>query len=109
MNLVKGSTSRRPGAEEVKRGEPLMQTEVVHFLADEHRRELVDEARSHRGSRGSADNVEQQSILSATQRSAAGIPVTGGRAVRRAVVPRFGAWLIGAGTKLGGATVRPSN
>ena len=87
----------------------------MHFLADEHRRELVDDARSHgrpahkNPTHENADNVEQQSILSATQRSAAGIPVTGGRAVRRAVVPRFGAWLIGAGTKLGGATVRPSN
>jgi hypothetical protein len=80
----------------------------MHFLADEHRRELVDEARSHRGSRGSADNVEQQSILSATQRSAAGIPVTGGRAVRRAVAPRIGTWLIEFGTRLGGATVRTS-
>jgi hypothetical protein len=52
--------------------------------------------------------MEQQSILSATQRSAAGIPVTGGRAVRRAVAPRIGAWLIHFGTRLGGATVRTS-
>jgi hypothetical protein len=90
-----------------------MQTQAVHFLADEHRRELVADARSHRGSshrsaQGSTDNVEQQSILSATQRSAAGIPVTGGRAVRRAVAPRIGTWLIEFGTRLGGATVRTS-
>ena len=92
-----------------------MQTEVVHFLADEHRRELVADAGSHRGSthkshrsHRSAVNVEQQSILSATQRSAAGIPVTGGRAVRRAVAPRIGNWLIEFGTRLGGATVRTS-
>jgi hypothetical protein len=89
----------------------------MHFLADEHRRELVDEARSHRGfaqesdqesAHECADNVPQLSILSATQRSAAGIPVTGGRAVRRAVAPRIGAWLIDFGTRLGGATVRTS-
>jgi hypothetical protein len=48
------------------------------------------------------------SILSATQRSAAGIPVTGGRAVRRALAPRIGAWLIDFGVRLGGATVRTS-
>ena len=81
----------------------------IHFLADEHRRELVDEARSHHGSSDkSVRSVEEQSILSATQRSAAGIPVTGGRAVRRAVAPRVGAWLIEFGTRLGGATVRTS-
>ena len=86
----------------------------MHLLADEHRRELVDDARSHgrpahkNPTHENADNVEQQSILSATQRSAAGIPVTGGRAVRRAVAPRLGAWLIDFGTRLGGATVRTS-
>jgi hypothetical protein len=86
----------------------------MHFLADEHRRELVADARSHEGpAHKSSHKVEQQSILqqsilSATQRSAAGIPVTGGRAVRRALAPRIGAWLIHFGTRLGGATVRTS-
>ena len=86
----------------------------MHFLADEHRRELVADARSHEGSalepphKVEQHKVDQQSILSATQRSAAGIPVTGGRAVRRAVAPRIGAWLIEFGTRLGGATVRTS-
>jgi hypothetical protein len=81
----------------------------MHSLADEHRRELVADARSHqRSAATSTHKVEQQSILSATQRSAAGIPVTGGRAVRRAVAPRIGAWLINFGTRLGGATVRTS-
>ena len=90
----------------------------MHFLADEHRRELVADARSHEGSalepphkveqhKVDQHKVDQQSILSATQRSAAGIPVTGGRAVRRAVA-RVGAWLIEFGTRLGGATVRTS-
>jgi hypothetical protein len=79
-----------------------MQTRAVHFLTDEHRRELVADARSHRVS---PDRTKDES---ATQRSAAGIPVTGGRAVRRAVAPRFGAWLIEAGIRLGGTTVRTS-
>jgi hypothetical protein len=92
----------------------MMQT---HFLADEHRRELVADARSHQGptlvaapesAHECGDNVPQLSILSATQRSAAGIPVTGGRAVRRAMAPRIGAWLIHFGIRLGGATVRTS-
>jgi hypothetical protein len=81
----------------------------MHDLVNEHRRELVADARAHTGSvHKCAENVGQQSILSATQRSAAGIPVTGGRAVRRAVAPRIGAWLIHFGTRLGGATVRTS-
>ena len=87
-----------------------MQTQAVQFLADEHRRELVADVRSHqRPVPKSTHEVEQQSILSATQRSAAGIPVTGGRAVRRAVAPRVGTWLIHFGTRLGGATVRTSH
>ena len=79
-----------------------MQTRELHFLTDEHRRELVTDARSRRGS------ARRPKHESAPQRSAAGIPVTGGRAVRRAVAPRVGAWLIEAGTRLGGAKVRTS-
>ena len=82
----------------------MMQPRTLQFLADEHRRELVAEAGSHR----SSDKVEKESKASATQRSAAGIPVTGGRAVRRAVAPRVGSWLIDFGTRLGGAKVRTS-
>jgi hypothetical protein len=86
-----------------------MQAQAVQFLADEHRRELVADVRSHQRSVPKSNHkVEQQSILSATQRSAAGIPVTGGRAVRRAVASRIGAWLIDFGTRLGGTTVRTS-
>jgi hypothetical protein len=82
----------------------MMQPRTLQFLADEHRRELISEAGSHR----SSHEVEQQSKTSATQRSATGIPVTGGRVVRRAVAPRVGSWLIDFGTRLGGATVRTS-
>ena len=42
------------------------------------------------------------------QRSAAGLPVAGGRAVRRTLAPRVGAWLIDFGTRLGGASIRTS-
>ena len=83
----------------------MMQTRTVHFLADEHRRELVADAGSYRAS---ARRVEEQSKTGATQRSAAGIPVTGGRAVRRAVAPRVGSWLIDFGIRLGGAKVGTS-
>ena len=75
------------------------------YLVDQHQQELISQA----GPVLSRRVGPAKSHHGATQRSAAGPPVTGGRAVRRAVVPRFGAWLIGAGTKLGGATVRPSN
>jgi hypothetical protein len=80
----------------------VIQTRELHLLTDEHRRELVADARSHRVS------VPRAKQARATQRSAAGIPVTGGRAVRQAVAPRVGAWLIEAGTRLGGASVRTS-
>lgn len=83
----------------------MIQTRGVEALVDLHRQELISQAGSGR-SRHAGFSKRQHS---ATQRSAAGVPVSGGRAVRRAVAPRVGAWLIDFGTRLGGATVRTSN
>jgi hypothetical protein len=83
----------------------MIQTQGIASLVDLHREELVSQAGSGRSRRSGLSKRQD----SATQRSAAGLPVTGGRAVRRAVAPRFGAWLIDFGTKLGGATVRTSS
>lgn len=74
----------------------------VEPLVDLHRQELLGQAGSLRSRR--AQYAKGQD--SATQRSATGLPVSGGRAVRRAVAPRVGAWLIDFGTRLGGTTVR---
>ena len=82
----------------------MIQTRGVESLVDQHQQELISQAGSSR-SRRAGHPVRQHS---ATQRSAAGPPVTGGRAVRRAVAPRFGAWLIHFGTRLGGAKVQTS-
>ena len=78
---------------------------AMQSLAEAHRRELLALAGSRRVSR---QNVRRSSGPSTTQRSDAGLPVTGARAVRRPVAHRFGAWLIELGTKLGGASVRTS-
>ena len=88
----------------VKRGAFMIQTRGVESLVDLHRQELISQARtrSHRSGRSKRQ-------YRATQRSAAGLPVSGGRAVRRAVAPRVGAWLIDFGTRLGGTTVRTSS
>ncbi len=82
----------------------MIQTRAVQSLADSHRRDLMASAGSRRG----VDRDVVMHDVPATQRSATGLPVTGGRAVRRAVAPRLGAWLIEFGTKLGGATIRTS-
>jgi hypothetical protein len=82
----------------------MIQTRAVQSLADSHRRDLMASAGSRRGV---GRDVVMHDVR-ATQRSATGLPVTGGRAVRRAVAPRLGAWLIEFGTKLGGATIRTS-
>ncbi len=83
----------------------MIEARAVRSLDDAHRQDLMALARPRRASR-------RDSVLAsdprATQRSAAGLPVSGGRAVRRAVAPRVGAWLIEFGTRLGGATVRTS-
>jgi hypothetical protein len=83
----------------------MIQTRGVESLVDLHRQELISQAGSRRSHRSGHSTSQHR----ATQRSAAGLPVTGGRAVRRAVAPRFGAWLIDFGTRLGGTTVRTSS
>jgi hypothetical protein len=89
----------------VKRGAFMIQTRGVKSLVDLHQQELISQAGSGRSRRSRRTNSQH----SATQRSAAGLPVTGGRAVRRAAAPRVGAWLIDFGTRLGGTTVRTTN
>lgn len=83
----------------------MIQARGVEILVAQHQQELLGQAGPIRARRPVSDTTQ----VSATQRSAAGFPVTGGRAVRRAVAPRFGAWLIEFGTRLGGTTVRTSS
>ena len=81
-----------------------MQVKAVETMVDMRRQELqrAATARVTRGHDGGGKEAR------AAQRSAAGIPVPGGRAVRRAVAPRIGSWLIHAGVRLGGASFGPS-
>jgi hypothetical protein len=83
----------------------MIQARAVQTQADTHRRDLAASAASQRASRGP---LQQSCEVGAAQRSVTGLPVTGGRAVRHAMAPRLGAWLISFGTRLGGATVRTS-
>lgn len=82
----------------------MIQTRAVQSQADAHRRDLMASAGPRRASRDEVATNEP----AAMQRSVTGIPVTGGRAVHRALAPRLGAWLIEFGTKLGGASIRTS-
>jgi len=83
----------------------MIQARAVHSQADAHRQDLMRGSAPRRTTRR---HVDQISDPGAAQRSASGPPVAGGRAVRRALAPRIGAWLIDFGTRLGGATVRTS-
>jgi hypothetical protein len=82
-----------------------MQAKAVETMVDMHRQELQRAAGVGRVPRRREAGMDE---AGATQRSAAGVPVPGGRAVRRAVAPRLGAWLIHAGVRLGGASVQAS-
>jgi hypothetical protein len=81
---------------------------------DAHRRDLLADAVAHR-SRSRVkpvDEVQVAPLRSQTaQLSATGLPVSGGRTVRRSglVSQRFGSWLIHAGTRLGGGSMRTSS
>jgi hypothetical protein len=81
----------------------MIQTRAVQSQADAHRRDLMASAGTRRARRHGAAKGGP-----AMQRSATGFPVPGGRAVHRGMAPRLGAWLIGFGTKLGGASIRTS-
>jgi hypothetical protein len=80
-----------------------MQVKAVETMVDMHRRELQRAAEAGRMPPRPEAGVDE---TGARQRSAAGAPVPGGRAVRRAVAPRLGTWLIHAGVRLGGASVQ---
>ena len=82
----------------------MIQTKAVQSQAEAHQRDLMASAGPRRVARRTAATAG----VRATQRSATGLPVTGGRAVRRGVAPRVGAWFIEFGTKLGGTTIRTS-
>ena len=79
----------------------MIQARAVQSLADAHRRDLMAAAKPRRAT--GRDSVQVNDPRAAL-RSAADLPVSGGRAM----APRIGAWLIEFGTRLGGATVRPS-
>jgi hypothetical protein len=82
----------------------MIQSRGVELLVEQRQQELIRAA----GPAGSR-RLGPESQQGAAQRSVAGPPVAGDRAVRRAVAPRFGAWLIAFGTRLGGATIRTSS
>jgi hypothetical protein len=83
----------------------MIDARAVQSQAEAHRRDLLVSAGSRRAAQ---EDGRRSGHHRATQRSAAGIPVNGGRAVRRSVAPRVGSWLIEFGTRLGGASVRAS-
>ena len=83
----------------------MIDAKAVQSQAEAHRRDLLASAGSRRVAR---EDLRRSRHRRATQRSAAAFPVTDGRAVRRAVAPRVGSWLIDFGTRLGGASVRTS-
>lgn len=87
----------------------MIQVNAVQAQAESHRRDLAVVAGSRRGVRRHTSAEATHATRAAPQRSAAGLPVTGGRAVRRGATARVGAWLIEVGTRLGGATVRTSS
>ena len=88
----------------------MIQAHAVQSQADAHRRDLARSAGSRRSVRSGGPRPVDRlgDDPRGAPRSATGVPVTGGRTVRRAIAPRVGRWLIEFGTRLGGATVRAS-
>ncbi len=83
----------------------MIQARAVQSQAEAHRRDLTTSASTRRDPQRS---VTRASVTGPTSRPAAGLPAPDGRRMRRSVAPRLGSWLIGLGTRLGGASVRTS-
>jgi hypothetical protein len=84
----------------------MMQSWEMERMASQHQRNL-------RALSGAPQNARRGGITAAATRptalrSTTGLPVTGGRAVRRAVAGHVGDWLIRAGTRLEGRSIRTS-
>ena len=84
----------------------MIQVKAVQSQAEAHRQGLAMSAPSRRRPRQSL--MRRAPGTPSTSPTAPGHPVAGGRDVRRPVAPRLGSWLIGLGTRLGGASVRTS-
>jgi hypothetical protein len=89
----------------------MIQGWAMEERARAHREALIAEAqvRSVKVRRRAAVSTPTSVAVKSTQGSVTGIP-SGGRAVRRPgpVGQRIGSWLIEAGTRLGGASIRTS-
>jgi hypothetical protein len=81
---------------------PMIQSRAVQSQADAHRRDLLASASTRRPVL--ATPVEGLG----REGRAPGHALSAGRATRRTVAPRIGSWLIGLGTKMGGASIRTS-
>jgi hypothetical protein len=84
-------------------------------IAEAHRRDLMEYSRGRkaaeqaiRSGKMASAQCTGASLEVATQRSATGLPVTGGRAVRRPLGHHVGELLIRVGVRLGGTTISPS-
>jgi|HubBroStandDraft_1064217.scaffolds.fasta_scaffold147859_2 hypothetical protein len=89
----------------------MIELRAMEKMAEAHRRELTEYAQgrkaAERASRSNFVTPVQRAGAgadAATQRSTTGLPVTGGRAVRRPVGQHLGELLIRAGIRLGGTT-----
>jgi hypothetical protein len=86
-----------------ERGEHMSRPWVAEKMVEAHRRELA--ATIHPRVR-TARRTRTALPGKITHHSASGLPLSDGRAVRGVVRPKVGAWLIHAGTRLGGAHMR---
>ncbi len=84
----------------------MIQARAVQSQAEAHRRDLTTSASTRPAPQRSF--TTRAPVTGPTSRPAAGLPAPDRRRMRRSVAPRLGSWLIGLGTRLGGASVRTS-
>ena len=80
----------------------MIQSRAVEALADAHRRDIMAAAATVRAGRRAMEGAVP------ARRRVHGAAMAVGRRTRGSVSQRIGRWLIDAGTRLGGATVRTS-
>jgi hypothetical protein len=93
----------------------MIELRAMEKIAEAHRRDLMEYSRGRKAAEQAvrSGNMAQVQCTgapadAATQRSTTGLPVTGGRTVRRPVGRHVGELLIRVGVRLGGTTISPS-
>jgi hypothetical protein len=96
------------GCVQTKQGDQMFQMKAVEAMAEAHRRDLAAFSPGRKGSSHAQREVVPAATSVTTQRAAAQFRTAGSQMGHKPIVHHVGAWLIRAGTRMGGTSIRTS-